>query len=55
MFNKRQNSPSRFFASEGKIANKNILPQEGGDGLDVAGYGRSEHEQSSTVPSLIQA
>jgi len=28
MFHKRQNSISRYFASEGKIANKDILPQE---------------------------
>jgi len=28
MFHKRQNSPSRYFASEGKIAKKDILPRE---------------------------
>jgi len=28
MFHKRQNSPSRYFASESKIAFGDILPQE---------------------------
>jgi len=69
MFHKRQNSLSRYFASEGEIDKSanclvghgctglkkiNVLgPPVFNNGLDVAGNGWSRSEKSWTVPSLV--
>jgi len=68
MLHKRQNSPGRYFASEGKmdmsahylaghgragLKKINVLGPRAVNGLDVASYGRSGPEKSWTVPSLI--
>jgi len=68
MFHKRQNSLSRYFASEGKIEKTakclsghgraglekiNVVGPRAVNGLNVAGYGRSGPEKSWTVPSLL--
>ena len=66
MFDKRQPSPSRYFASEGKIdksANrlaghgqaglkKNVLDPRAVNELDFESYGQFRPEISRTVPSL---